>query len=143
MRPWNQPTTLPSEIADAVRRQRVELLTDYLYGAISLLDLTFIVGKKLANIIGSELRPPIRVIHHEIPAAAELVPDRERCADSSACISGRRLHVNAPTRRHPTHLSVSDGVHRASACKGEVGEPGLSLNVAENMEKRLLVHRLH
>ena len=98
--------------------------------------------KELCNIRSAERRPPIGMVHHERALAAELVPDSKCRANGAARIAGRRLHVDAPKRRHPPHLAVGDGVHRTAAGQREVGQSAALLQHAEKMKECLLIHRL-
>ena len=82
------------------------------------------------------------MVHHERALAAELVPERERCADGAAGIARRRLHVDTPERRHPPHLTVGDRVHRTAASQRQIGQSRALLEDAEEMKECLLVHRL-
>ncbi len=116
MRPWNQPTTLPSAIAAAVRRQSSASSAMFFDRAARRGDARPLRAARSCVDLGRrELRAPIGVVHDERPSAAELVPDREGRADRAAGIAGRGLHVDAPERRHAAHLAVGDGIHRAAA----------------------------
>ena len=88
-------------------------------------------------------RSPIGVIHDETSLAAELMPEREGRADRAACISGRRLNVDAAKRRYPPHLAIGDRVHGAAARKRQVRRTVSLLRLADQMEKRFFIHRLH
>ena len=74
--------------------------------------------------------------------AAELVPEREGRADRAACIAGRRLNVDTPKRRDPPHLAIGNRVHGATARKRQVRRTVSLLRLADQMEKRLFIHRL-
>ena len=71
------------------------------------------------------------------------MPDSERRADGAARIAGRRLHIDALERRHPPHFAVGDRVHGAAAGERQVRQTVLLLQLADEMEEGLLVHRLH
>ena len=70
------------------------------------------------------------------------MPEREGCADRTAGISGRGLNVDAAKRREPPHLAIGNRVHGAAAGKREVRRAVSLLRVADQMEKRLFIHRL-
>ena len=50
------------------------------------------------------------------------MPERERRTDRAAGIARRRLHIDAPKRRHAPHLAVGDRVHGAAAGQREIGQ---------------------
>ena len=54
-------------------------------------------------------------------APPSLCQTREGRADRAAGIARRRLHVDAPERRHPPDLAVGDRVHGAAAGEREIG----------------------
>ena len=82
------------------------------------------------------------MIHDEGAFAAELVPECEGGADGAACIAGRRLHIDASKRRHSPYLAIGDRVHGAAARERQVRRTVSLLQLADQMEKRLLIHRL-
>ena len=82
------------------------------------------------------------MVHHECALTAKLVPNSKRRANGAACIACRRLHVDAPERRHPPHLAVGDGVHRTTAGQRKVGQSTALLQYAEKMKECLLIHCL-
>ena len=116
MRPWNQPTTLPSAIAAAVRRHSSASSAMLSTEQPACIDLGLSRWRSAPRISRrAELRTPIGMIHHERPRTAELVPERKRRADRAAGIARGRLHVDATERRHPPHFAVGDRVHGATA----------------------------
>ena len=64
-------------------------------------------------------------------------------ADGAARIACRRLHIDAPERRHAPDLAVGDGIHGAAAREREIGRAEALLHVFDQMKERLLVHRLN
>src|SRR6516165_3194105 len=91
---------------------------------------------------GTERRPPVRMVHYKPALSAKLVPDCKCRTNCAARIAGRRLHVNASKGRHPPHLSIGNGVHRAAARQREVGESRSLLQTTEQVKERFLVHGL-
>src|SRR5262249_51164404 len=89
-----------------------------------------------------ESRAPIGMVHYESALAAELVPNGKGRTNCAACVACRRLYVHAPKRRHPPHLAVSHGIHRASAGQREVCQAGAFLQNAKKMKECFLIHRL-
>src|SRR5262245_14063837 len=82
------------------------------------------------------------MVHYEHALPAEFVPGCKRRANGAARITGRRLDVNAPKRRHSPHLAVGDRVHGTTPGQREVGKSATLPQHSEEMEERLFVQRL-
>ena len=90
-----------------------------------------------------ELRAGVRVLHHEPARLAELlVPDVVRGADRDPGVAGRRLHVHALELGLRADAPVRDGVQRDAAREAEVLRAGAPVRGADEVEVRLLEHRL-
>ena len=79
------------------------------------------------------------MIHHERSRASEPVPYDVTRADRAARVAGRTLHIHIAKARHPTELSIGDGIHRASARQRKFGPAGAPLHGSDEMEKRLFI----
>ena len=146
--PFHAPLKPADDLAIGDRRRRspakLRLVRNVLDRAAGLVE-SRLCARRAASAMSSEseLRPPIGVVHHERPLAAELVPDREGRADRAARIARGRLHIDALERGHSPHLAVGDRVHGAAARKREIGQSRIACAAPNQMKERLLIHRLH
>ena len=70
------------------------------------------------------------------------MPRTERRADRAARIARGRLHVELRERRHPRDLAVGHRIHRAATRQRQRIQPIARMQRVEQVEERLLVHRL-
>ena len=113
MRPWNQPITLPSEIACAVRRHSVASSAMRSMRAARRVEIGAPRGDGGRDLVRRRRRAPVGVVHHEVALgrrARRLVPGGEGRADRAAGIAAGRLDVELLERRALEHLAVGHRV---------------------------------
>ena len=145
MRPWNQPTTLPSAMAAAVRRQSSPSSAMSSTAQPAARSRPRAASSSAAISARRKLRAPIGVVHDEATGvAAELVPDRHRPRRS------RRRHRRPRiARRRGETASCAVILPLATEFIAQPPASAMSLDAdalvqrVEQMEERLLVHRLH
>ena len=94
----------------------------------ALVDGVALCARKIAlvdgdgDFLGRRRRPPIGVIHHEMPlglVALHLAPRLEGRTDRAAGVAARRLDIDVLERRALQNLAVGDGVVGATARQGD------------------------
>src|SRR6266478_5827868 len=142
IRPWNQPTTLPSAIVPAVRLQSSASSAMSSTAQPRRHDLRALRRKQRCDLLTAEAWTPIGMIHDEAALPSEPVPEGEGGTDGAARITRRRLHIDAPKGSRPPYLAIGNGVHRAPASQRDIGQTGTTLQRLDQIEKRLFVHGL-
>ena len=121
------------------------LVGDALDRAARRIEVGAARGDRRGDLLRRGRRPPVGMIHHEMPArlaVVQCVPGREGRADRPARIAAGRLDVDLLERRAIEDLAVGDRVVGAAARQHDgVGLVAL-VQRAQQVEEGVLVHRL-
>ncbi len=143
IRPWNQPTTWPSATAAAVSAAERGVVRGPAHPAAGRGELVGARRKQRAQLVVAVARPPEGVVHHERPRA------RPAAARPRTPRRSRRPRRPRPTAHRPAGtascrrtLPLATELAAQPPASARSVRPDLRLQRADQVEERLLVHRL-